>query len=261
LRTELVKVNTAQQEKQLSKLNAAKDELYKVQLHLEEVQEFAELLESFEAEAWFGGLQRSIHESVEHQKKKNDKCQQNTLVLLESSIAALKQSVDDYDPPDLPNGAAKKSASDRSLGRSAMIESPREEQKEEEEGKQKESATRCPSQAGLLEGVIHKKSTSTWSRVSDMLLDVKERLDKLNSLNRLDYQIIKWEEAAAIKQESIFDESIARLILSVTEQLNKEEGVGEWGVPRPIELDVGFLGWLELEYFDSSKTPWMGGAP
>jgi hypothetical protein len=115
LRTELVKVNTAQQEKQLSKLNAAKDELYKVQLHLEEVQEFAELLESFEAEAWFGGLQRSIHESVEHQKKKNDKCQQNTLVLLESSIAALKQSVDDYDPPDLPNGAAKKSASDRSL--------------------------------------------------------------------------------------------------------------------------------------------------
>jgi hypothetical protein len=94
-----------------------------------------------------------------------------------------------------------------------------------------------------------------------MLLDVKERLDKLNSLNRLDYQIIKWEEAAAIKQESIFDESIARLILSVTEQLNKEEGVGKWGVPRPIELDVGFLGWLELEYFDSSKTPWMGGAP
>jgi hypothetical protein len=237
LRSELVKAKTTQQEEQLIKSTTATEELYNVQLHLEEVkhemQEFAELLESFEA--WFWGLRCNKHRIVADQKGKN-KSQRNTLVVLESTITALKQLVEDHVPPELPNGAVKKTL-DGSLARSAMADSAREEQneEEEEEGKQKEPTARRPSQAGLLEGVVRKKRTSTWSRVSDVLfvsdfaMDEKEPLDELNALNRLDDQITKWEEDAApmIKRQSIFDESIRRSILSVMEQLNEADGVGE----------------------------------
>jgi hypothetical protein len=169
LRSELVKAKTTQQEEHVSKSAIATHELNKVQLRSEEVkykmQEFAELLESFEA--WFWGLRRNKHGIVADQKK-NNKFQRNALLVLESTIAAFKQVVEDYVPPELPNGAAQNSLN-TSLARSAMAESPREEQKEEGEGKQKGSNARRPSQAGLLEGVVRKKRTSTWSRVSDVL--------------------------------------------------------------------------------------------